>query len=325
MGLRDFAIVVGVGVIVYYIYNINKNGVTPMKYNCNVSTRICEGPFTIGQYNTKAECEAACVVTSTKYNCNVSTHLCEESLTGTYNSLAECEIACKPQTNLLFSDEFGGTSIDTSKWRIKNNYTPSQGSVCMLAENAYVQNGNLIIKSRNTGGGPCGKPYSSGWVDTATKFSFKYGYMEMRCKMSRGKGMWVTFWTWGAVSPTDASEVDMFEMLGHQPNKLYFNVHTPGCNDPNCGGYSCCSSGTYTGPDFSADFHTIGVDWQQGYVAWYVDGIERFRTTKSVPQKPMYLIISTGVGGSWPGEPDGTTQFPQYYYIDYVRVYPTKP
>jgi hypothetical protein len=27
------------------------------------------------------------------------------------------------------------------------------------------------------------------------------------------------------------------------------------------------------------------------------------------------------IGGRWPGNPDETSVFPQYLYVDYVRVY----
>lgn len=33
----------------------------------------------------------------------------------------------------------------------------------------------------------------------------------------------------------------------------------------------------------------------------------------------------TAIGGSWPGNPDSTTTFPQYHYIDYVRIFQKKP
>jgi Ricin-type beta-trefoil lectin domain len=33
------------------------------------------------------------------------------------------------------------------------------------------------------------------------------------------------------------------------------------------------------------------------------------------------MIMNVAVGGSWPGNPDGTTTFPQTMTIDYVRVY----
>jgi hypothetical protein len=39
----------------------------------------------------------------------------------------------------------------------------------------------------------------------------------------------------------------------------------------------------------------------------------------------MYMIASLGVGGYWPGNPDGTTQFPADMQIDYLRAYKPDP
>ena len=33
------------------------------------------------------------------------------------------------------------------------------------------------------------------------------------------------------------------------------------------------------------------------------------------------MIMNVAVGGQWPGNPDGTTTFPQEMRVDYVRVY----
>jgi beta-glucanase (GH16 family) len=35
----------------------------------------------------------------------------------------------------------------------------------------------------------------------------------------------------------------------------------------------------------------------------------------------FFIILNLAVGGNWPGYPDGSTQFPQQYIIDYVRVF----
>ena len=36
--------------------------------------------------------------------------------------------------------------------------------------------------------------------------------------------------------------------------------------------------------------------------------------------KPFYLILNLAVGGYWPGDPDGSTAFPQQLLVDYVKV-----
>jgi beta-glucanase (GH16 family) len=32
------------------------------------------------------------------------------------------------------------------------------------------------------------------------------------------------------------------------------------------------------------------------------------------------VILNVAVGGYWPGDPDGSTQFPQQLVVDYVHV-----
>ena len=105
------------------------------------------------------------------------------------------------------------------------------------------------------------------------------------------------------------------ELLGNDPTTYYMSQHFGTAT--NHGMYSW----QYTGPDFSADFHTFAIEWQPGVIRWLLDGQVLTTSTSNVPDVPMYLILNTAVGGTWPGNPDGTTVFPQYHDIDYVRVY----
>jgi beta-glucanase (GH16 family) len=56
-----------------------------------------------------------------------------------------------------------------------------------------------------------------------------------------------------------------------------------------------------------------------------VDGVERFRSEKTIPQTKMYMLLNLAVGGSWPGAPDEATQFPAALEVDWVRVYEKAP
>jgi hypothetical protein len=74
------------------------------------------------------------------------------------------------------------------------------------------------------------------------------------------------------------------------------------------------------------------MEWVEGEIRWYVDG-ELYQTqgegdwrTSAAPfpapfDKRFHLLINLAVGGNWPGDPDGTTTFPQEISIYYVRVY----
>jgi beta-glucanase (GH16 family) len=110
------------------------------------------------------------------------------------------------------------------------------------------------------------------------------------------------------------------EFLGHDVDTVHFSRHF---------GNPYTHRGTsYSGPDFSRDFHTYALHWTAEEMSWFVDGTLRYRTSladsREIYQQPFYLILNTAVGGHWPGPPDHTTVFPQYHEIDYVRWYVEK-
>ena len=37
--------------------------------------------------------------------------------------------------------------------------------------------------------------------------------------------------------------------------------------------------------------------------------------------RDFFLLLNIAVGGTYAGRPDATTTFPQYLYVDWIRVY----
>jgi beta-glucanase (GH16 family) len=71
-----------------------------------------------------------------------------------------------------------------------------------------------------------------------------------------------------------------------------------------------------------------GVEWDTKAVRWYLDGrkyhevsIANNVNSTSEMHLPFFILLNMAVGGNWPGNPDGTTAFPDTMYVDYVRVY----
>jgi beta-glucanase (GH16 family) len=80
--------------------------------------------------------------------------------------------------------------------------------------------------------------------------------------------------------------------------------------------------------DYSADFHTYGVDWQPDHVAFYIDGTEcgRFTATEpgQIPNQPMQVIIDLMVDTKWQRDvklvlPSQTVT--DHLDVDYLRVW----
>ena len=235
---------------------------------------------------------------------------------------------------LAFSDDFSGPGLSESKWHTCFWWATS---TCAIESNAeeqlynpedvLVQDGMLRLRAqRRPMMGWNGEQYefTSGMVSTGGRkyekspgFTFTYGYVEAEVRIPRGRGLLSSFWML-PVTYTSLPEIDIFEILGHQPNGALFNYHWL-----STGQYAERQNGTmWGGQDFSADWHTFGLDWRPDALAWYVDGVERYRFGRGpVPAEPMYVLLTLGVGGEWPGSPDASTPSVSYFDVNFVRVW----
>lgn len=98
--------------------------------------------------------------------------------------------------------------------------------------------------------------YTSGMVTSEGKFSFQYGYFEIHTKVPQGQGLWSAFWTLSTDRNLWFPEIDVVEVLGHQPNTIYMSNHYRE------NGEATYVTQDFQGDDFSADFHRFGILWQ---------------------------------------------------------------
>ena len=238
---------------------------------------------------------------------------------------------------LVWSDEFNGDQIDSSKWHFEmNGKGGGNGELQYYTDrpqNASVHDGHLVITAlKEDYKGPDGKrSYTSARMLTKGSGDWQYGRFEAKIKMPKGKGMWPAFW----MMPTAevyggwplSGEIDIAEVIGNQPNTVYGTLHY-GDKWPK----NVHSGDKYILPDgdFSDDFHVYAVEWQEGELRWYLDGHlygtqTQWRTASAPFPAPFnqqfYIILNVAVGGAWPGRPDAGTTFPQKMEVDYVRVY----
>lgn len=214
--------------------------------------------------------------------------------------------------NLVYADEFNGP-LDTTTWRqLTPWYTHrTTGELQYYAEgNLSYANGTMRLLTERRAVN--GYNYASAIITSLNRPQFSYGYFETRAKLPTGKGLWPAFW----LTNDRSLEIDIMELLGEQPTRMYMTYHRAGTQ---------VYQRFYDGPDFSAGYHTFAVDWQPTYIRWYVDDVLRAEYKGSVPSDPMWLIFNTSVGGAWPQDPDASTPLPQTYEVDYLRVYDQKP
>lgn len=239
---------------------------------------------------------------------------------------------------LVWSDEFDYTGLpDPAKWNwdTKGNewgwgnneeqwYTDNE------PRNAYVSNGILRITAIKEP--TSAKEYSSARLTTKGKGDWKYGRVDVSAKLPKGRGTWPAIW----MMPTeniyggwpDCGEIDIMEHVGFAVDSVFSTVHTGSYNH---------IIGTQVGkslklPGAVDNFHIYTLEWDKDEIRSYIDGQLYFsfpnenKTYKEWPfDQKFHLILNLAVGGGL-GEIKGvdTECFPQYYDIDYVRVYKEK-
>ncbi|WP_245813892.1 glycoside hydrolase family 16 protein [Rhodococcus marinonascens] len=240
--------------------------------------------------------------------------------------------AAKSQTNqqALMSDDFSGpagTAPNPQLWSYDlggggwgngelQTYTSSPSNVALDGA------GHLVINARNDGG-----QYTSARLTTQGRTSFVYGRAEARAKLPRGAGIHPAFWLLGTdlnrVGWPESGEVDVIETI-NEAGQLFSTVHGPKVN----GGDWQVGPTTNVSTTFVDDFHTYWVDKAPGRITFGVDGsVSGEVLAANLPpnqrwvfDKPFFLLLNVAVGGDWPGQPNGTTQFPAAMVVDWVRV-----
>ncbi len=241
---------------------------------------------------------------------------------------------------LAWSDEFDGSSLDTSKWIYDfgdwgwgNNelqyYTDSR------TENTRIEDGVLVIEARKD---DVGAKWTSARLTTRGKQSFLYGKIEFKARVPSGKGNWTAGWTLGAayVDEIDwpyCGEIDIMESVGYEVNDetgdgiAHCSMHTPA--------YYFKKETQITSKteveNISGEFHTYAVEWTPEEIRGYVDDKHYYTYAENANElewpfdQPQNIILNLAMGGGWGGAQGmDETLTSQKLEIDYVRVYELK-
>jgi beta-glucanase (GH16 family) len=229
---------------------------------------------------------------------------------------------------LVFNDEFDRPQLDTAKWNTTMAFAGRQGARYhnpsylhyVMDDDVLFASGILRLRADRRGiegDDPPGKfDFTAGLISSHDKFAFKYGYIEVRAKYPRGPGVWPAFWLIGQ-GEYWPPEFDIAEYYGGAGIMHYGLCHGTLKN------VEWDSTGDRE-PHAEEGWHTYALDWRPGRAVWLQDGVEKkVVDAEYVPDIPMYIILSNGVGSRFgpSGVPDETTVFPNYMEIDYVRVF----
>jgi len=221
---------------------------------------------------------------------------------------------------LVWSDDFNGNSLDTTKWGYRATGSKRQFGIVYKENSKPDGKGHLIIEVSHVD-----TTYRIGQVGTQGKFSQQYGYFECRAKMNNQLGPHVAFWLQSPTIQVEqndpykfGTEIDIFEYHTNEGKEfVYHNLHWSGYGEHHQ------HAGTKVKVEnLDQGYHTFGLEWTSDEYIFYVDGIETWRTNEAISQIPEYIILSAELTG-WGGD-FSHSQFPDSVMFDYVRVYKKK-
>jgi beta-glucanase (GH16 family) len=253
------------------------------------------------------------------------------------------------ESKLVWSDEFNYTGLpDKTKWDYEEGFVRNREMQFYTRgrkQNARVENGVLTIEGRKENfPNPKYTPDSKNWrqkrksaeytsasLITLNKAAWKYGRIEVRAKLPRGKGVWPAIWMMGENRPQvhwpACGEIDIMEYIGRNTNTVYATVHYPSDR----GKHKSNGKHITTQKPYN-DFHIYAIEWDSDKIEFFFDNrkyhtfnIDDAGKGEDNPfRKPQYLLINLALGGSWGRDIDDTI-LPAQYQIDYVRIYEEIP
>jgi beta-glucanase (GH16 family) len=220
---------------------------------------------------------------------------------------------------LLWSDEFSGVS---GSGPVSDSWSAVHGTGWPLVgwgnnedesyedyANKVDGNGSLVItatraKGMGTGMSGLQSKWVSGKITTQGHESFLYGKLESRIQVPAGGGTWPAFWMLGDTYPALpwpwSGELDIMEVKGNDPLKLWTSVHGAAGGGATANWPAGNANITTASSAFSAGYHTFGILWEPDLIQWTLDGV----------------VVKSASKANWATVSDAAWPFNQAYFIN---------
>ena len=244
-------------------------------------------------------------------------------------------VIAEDDLRLFWGDEFNGIALDRSKWtywqpgKFFGGYNTPDALYLDGAGHLVIETYGVRPRFEN-GNSPTETKYYSCGIHTGGKFEHKYGYWEARIKLPSQEGHTCAFWIHSyKVHPENAAdgqfavEKDVMEWFpGVAADGMTQNVHWGGYGDDHQ-----MRVHRVERPGLTEGFHTYGVEWKEDEYVFYVDRQETTRVqagTRGASNTEEFIVISNAVIADRCGDIEKAI-LPDYYIVDYVRVYERRP
>lgn len=218
------------------------------------------------------------------------------------------------------SDEFNENQLDNSKWKVGLWYDVTS-ALAFKDSNVSVRDGNLILTAKQENYN--GKSYTCGAIESKFELPGTDCYVEVRAKaLDKDANVLSAIWLQSSpLSPlmNPNPEIDIMETVNY--SQLSSTLHTWEQTPQGEVHYQRGTNNYNTGyNDISDDFHTYGLERNNGKLKFYFDG--KLAWEKAAPDnsftelaRHMVLSLEGHLGAPNPNK------LPSEFLVDYVRTY----
>jgi hypothetical protein len=217
-----------------------------------------------------------------------------------------------PGWQMVFADDFGGTSLNTKSWGTYEGQPGGDPGGWWDPSHVVVRNG--MVELQNYQDPALGSRWVSGGLSSARALKQTFGKYLVRFRMDKGNGIAgiALLWPSGGGWPP---EIDFAEDGGGNRSTTSATLHYGSAND---------QVQRSVATDFS-QWHTIGVEWTPGHLVYTLDGaVWATVVDANVPVVPMEMDLQTQAGtcgDEWNPCADATTPASVNMQVDWVVAY----
>ncbi|WP_328727173.1 glycoside hydrolase family 16 protein [Streptomyces sp. NBC_00259] len=235
-----------------------------------------------------------------------------------------------PHATLVFSDEFYGAALDTSKWTAKDEER-SDGSyfrdwwkpanVRVNPNPQQINGGNLWINLSQL----ATDQYATGEIESRGKFDHTYGTVEWRAQMPPTEDHFGALWRQptNGISTVDGTardggEYDVVESY-YQGDRYANTIHYDGY-----GADHKVPTATINAPNLHTGYHTYAMEWTPTSIKYRYDGgvIRTITDPNLISQVPQFPVISHEAGAWVDGAiANAPMDWRSNMYVDYIRIW----
>ncbi|MBD3181327.1 family 16 glycosylhydrolase [Candidatus Poribacteria bacterium] len=224
------------------------------------------------------------------------------------------------------TDEFDGNQLDMDKWILNMKWWRGRQPSLFREKNVTVGDSKLHLTMRKE---KLPEEYAQyGYHDYSsaalhTRDRTCYGYFEVKAKPMNSGGS-SSFWFQQDAVPEWLTEIDVFEIGGKAKgyeNKVNMNLHVFRTPEEK---KHWSIGGVWVAPwPLADDYHVYGLEWDEEYIKYYVDGVMVRIVVNTHWNQPLYLIFDSETMPKWFGMPDDK-DLPSTFSIEYVRSWKEK-